>query len=177
MPALEALRQHDPAARVAAADVHALPFRTGAFEAVLSFGVLEHFEHGMAPALAEAFRVLAPGGTLVVTVPVPNVVWRAVRWRRVLAATAADRARYFETAYKASTLADAIVRAGFDLRLVEPVGHSFTLWGLGRPFRGRGHYETSRLAEFLGRAARRVAPSALAFATLVVAARPSHAAE
>jgi SAM-dependent methyltransferase len=46
----------------------ALPFRAGAFDAVLSTQVLEHVP---APAamLAEAHRVLTPGGILVLTAP------------------------------------------------------------------------------------------------------------
>ncbi|MCL4812976.1 MAG: methyltransferase domain-containing protein [Vicinamibacteraceae bacterium] len=172
VPALGLLHRHDRTLRLAAADVHALPFRTGAVDAYLSFGVLEHFEHGMGPALVEAARVVAPGGTIVVTVPAPNVVWRLVRRRRRSGAPEAATTRsYYETAYDAGTLTRAVGDAGFDVVLVEPVGHAFTLWGLGGPFRARGHYRTSALADALGRLAAVAAPHALAFATLVVGTR------
>ena len=49
-------------------DLFALPFDTGTFHLVFSQGVLEHFPCP-AEALREQIRVLAPGGTLVVSVP------------------------------------------------------------------------------------------------------------
>jgi ArsR family transcriptional regulator len=52
-------------ARCEVADVHALPFADAAFDAVLSFHVLVHVAEP-ARALAEAARVLRPGGTLAV---------------------------------------------------------------------------------------------------------------
>lgn len=47
---------------------NALPFRDGAFASVISNSVLEHIEE-VEPVLAEAARVLRPGGRLVVTMP------------------------------------------------------------------------------------------------------------
>jgi SAM-dependent methyltransferase len=48
-------------------DAHALPFRDGAFDFVLSVAVLEHVQHP-AVVLGEVFRVLRPGGRLIGTV-------------------------------------------------------------------------------------------------------------
>ena len=50
------------------ADIQALPFRAGAFDAVKATEVLEHVPD-VARALAECRRVLRPGGHLVITVP------------------------------------------------------------------------------------------------------------
>jgi len=50
------------------ADIHALPFRDGVFDAVKASEVLEHVP-AVAQALAECRRVLRPGGHLVITVP------------------------------------------------------------------------------------------------------------
>lgn len=49
-------------------DLHALSHASASFNIVLSFDVLEHVPHYL-PAFAEIFRVLAPGGRLVMTVP------------------------------------------------------------------------------------------------------------
>jgi SAM-dependent methyltransferase len=49
-------------------DALRLPFPTGAFDVVIASEILEHLPDDRA-AIAEAARVLRPGGTLVVTVP------------------------------------------------------------------------------------------------------------
>ena len=56
-------------ARVAAADVNALPFAGGAFGVAISIDVLCHRLVTPERALAELHRVLAPGGTLVLNLP------------------------------------------------------------------------------------------------------------
>jgi len=75
------------------ADIQALPFRAGAFDAVKATEVLEHVPD-VARALAECRRVLRPGGTLVITVPFlerlhgdPDDYARYTRsmWERLLA--------------------------------------------------------------------------------------------
>ncbi len=171
LPALGKLRASERQMPLAGADVHRLPFADGTFSAYLSFGVLEHFECGPAPALREALRVLRPGGALVVTVPAPNLVWRAVRCRRRWFGGAAGAA-YYETTYRLGEIREVVGSQGFvDIR-AEPIDHSFTLWGCGGPFRSAGHYVTSPLAEAVGRITALIAPQAMAFATMVTARRP-----
>ena len=58
----------DPAGVDVAADITALPFEDGAFDAILCSHVLEHVEDDRA-AMAELARVLRPGGWLLVLVP------------------------------------------------------------------------------------------------------------
>lgn len=58
-----AARTAVPRAAVATADAEALPFRGGAFDLVVSTSTLQWLPR-LAPALAEARRVLAPGGVL-----------------------------------------------------------------------------------------------------------------
>ncbi len=74
----EAARRN-PALEAVVADVRALPFPTGSFDAVVSNSTLDHFD-GAEPigdALVELTRVLRPGGLLVVTLdnPANPVVW------------------------------------------------------------------------------------------------------
>lgn len=176
LSALALLRTNDPSARLSGADVHRLPFGDRSLAAYLSFGVLEHFAFGPGPALAEAFRALGPRGLLVVTVPAPNLVWRAVRLRRALRG-APDGSKYYEHALSLKAIRNAVSSAGFVDVLAAPIDHAFTLWGVGGPFRGAGHYETSALAERLGPVMARLAPRAMAFATLVTARRPDDRAK
>ncbi|REJ77066.1 MAG: methyltransferase domain-containing protein [Acidobacteria bacterium] len=66
-------------------DAHALPFRPGVFDAVLSTEVLEHLTHPR-ESIAEVQRVLRSGGTLVLTTrflfPVHESPWDHFRFTR-----------------------------------------------------------------------------------------------
>lgn len=157
--------------RLTAADVHALPFRDEAFDAYLSFGVLEHFEFGPEPALREAWRVLRKGGLLVLSVPYPSLVWWLTRVKKRLAPPAGPNEEdgYYETTYPLSDLEGFLDRSGFEVAARYPTSHSFTLWGVCRLFRGRGYYETSPIAEWLGSVFARALPWSMCFASLLIA--------
>lgn len=168
--ALEISRRYDATLPLTGGDVHALPFGNDSLGAYLSFGVLEHFEQGMAPALAEAFRVLMPGGALVLTIPYPNLVNRAVSLKRRLSGhSRLTDDTFYESTYTRRQLLDAVKQAGFRPVLASPTSHSFTLWTAGGPFRAPGYYRTSPLAERLGRVTRIVAPWPMNYMTLIVA--------
>lgn len=170
--ALHVCRRHFPDLPLTVGDVHALPFAAESLDAYLSFGVLEHFEHGMMPALIEAYRILKPGGTLVLTIPYPNVVNRLVAWRRRRAGVSVlTDDDFYESTYTRERLVNTVIDAGFTPLLVEPTSHAYTLWGLGGPFRARGYYRTSALADFLGGVLGALLPWAFNFTTLVVARR------
>lgn len=66
---LSSLKRRLPGSRAVAADVRALPYASGTFDVCLSLGVLEHIEEGPDAGLAEAWRILKPGGVLVITGP------------------------------------------------------------------------------------------------------------
>ena len=168
--AVRKARTYDAALPLLVGDVHALPHASGSLGAYLSFGVLEHFPQGPLPALREAHRVLRRGGVLVLTIPYPNVVYRLVALRRRLRGDIArSDAHFFESAYTRRQLEDAARQAGFEVVLAQPTSHSFTWWGLGGPFRRPGYYQTSRLAEWMGRLTRVALPWAFNFSTLLVA--------
>ena len=171
--ALLASRRYDGSLPLAAGDVHHLPYRDNCFGSYLSFGVLEHFEEGMLPALREAHRVLKPGGILVLTIPYPNLINRLVQWRRKLTgAGLLTDADFYESTYTREQLHNAVTRAGFQVELSQPTSHSFTLWQLGGPFREPGYYRTSALAEMLGALLKRLLPWPFNFSTLIVARKP-----
>lgn len=168
--ALHMSRHYDESLTLTEGDVHRLPFADNALGAYLSFGVLEHFEHGMEPALAEAHRILKPNGVLVLTIPYPNVVHRVVALRRMLSGQSQlTDEDFYESTYTREALTQTVSRVGFRVMMAKPTSHAFTLWGLGGVFRGRGYYETSRLAEAGGQVIREVFPWAFNFMTLVIA--------
>lgn len=171
--ALHISRHYDPTLPLLVGDVHALPHAANSLGAYLSFGVLEHFEHGMGPALAEAFRVLRPGGVLVLTIPYPNVIHRLVEWRRRRGGQSTlNDDSFYESTYTRECLCGAVEAAGFAVVRAVPTSHAFTLWGLGGLFRGAGYYQTSRAADVLGGVLGVLLPWAFNFSTLVIARKP-----
>lgn len=75
----EARRRH-PAIEFQAADAEVLPFPGASFDAVISNFGIHHFEHPER-AIAEARRVLAPGGTFAFTIWAAwqeNTAWRVI---------------------------------------------------------------------------------------------------
>ena len=61
-------------AELARADVRRLPFADGAFDVVTAMDIIEHIDDDKAAA-SEIFRVLKPGGRLLVTVPAFSSLW------------------------------------------------------------------------------------------------------
>lgn len=161
-----------PAIPLHIADVHHLPYPTNIFGGYLSFGVVEHFEHGPAAVLAEAHRVLRPGGILVLTVPHPNFVEglrnTVNRLFPARLAKVGPRAEYYETTYTHRQLAQYVTDAGFNIKRIVPFAHSYTFYGLHRLFRKPGYYETSQLGEAAGMVGRVIFPWQTAFECLII---------
>lgn len=72
LDALRRCRGAAPSTPVAVMDLARLAVKTGALSAYVSLGVVEHDAEGPGAIVAEAARVLAPGGTLVLSVPYWN---------------------------------------------------------------------------------------------------------
>ncbi len=70
------VKEFNPELDVAVKDVVDTHYDSEAFDGYISLGVVEHFETGPQGALAEAFRILRPGGTMILTVPFNNMFRR-----------------------------------------------------------------------------------------------------
>lgn len=55
-----------------AGDIRSTKFESNSFDVCFSWGVFEHFELGPDACFEEAFRIIAPGGALLVSVPFLN---------------------------------------------------------------------------------------------------------
>ena len=168
--ALRDSRRFDATLPLTAGDVHRLPYRDDCFGSYLSFGVLEHFEHGMLPALKEARRVVEPGGVLVLTIPISQCrisggsIQAPANGRR-----SAHHEAFYESVYTRRQLIDIVSQAGF--REIRALPHQPLLYvmGLGGLFRKPGYYRTNALAEALGALLKRGLPWAFNFSTLIIA--------
>jgi SAM-dependent methyltransferase len=112
---LRVCRAWAKATPLVAMDLGELGFAAGAFGAYVSLGVVEHDPSGPDRILAEAHRVLAPGGRLVVSVPYVNLVRRlgARRIRRANERVRAAGGSFYQFAFSRGELRAAIERNGF----------------------------------------------------------------
>ena len=72
LDALSRCKAAAPSTPLAVMDLTKLAVKTGALAGYISLGVVEHDEEGPGAIVAEAARVLAPGGTLLLSVPYWN---------------------------------------------------------------------------------------------------------
>lgn len=117
---------------LAAADLRALAIRSGAVGAYVSLGVAEHDPDGPDAILAEAYRVLAPGGTLVISVPYVNGLRKlGAPWlRRRARAAAAAGGVFYQYAFSRAELLAALTRHRFVPVAAHPYDPARVLRGL-----------------------------------------------
>jgi SAM-dependent methyltransferase len=113
--ALRRGRGHAPGTPLAAMDLAALAIRAGAAAAYLSLGVVEHDAAGPDRILAEARRVLSPGGRLVLSVPYLNgcrALFRPAVARRQAGVRAAG-GQFYQYAFTRREMRRFLEAAGF----------------------------------------------------------------
>jgi SAM-dependent methyltransferase len=182
--AIERHREAFPASDVRVADLADLPFSDASFDLYLSLGVIEHFEQGPWALLAEAARVLRPGGRAIFSTPYVNLSRRLTRRaieRRQSEATA-QGAPFYQFAFDEGSLDELLQRAGFTVsdRRYYDVGRGVRdLRDLARPPAAGGRSTNARRPLVARRSAvrslLRTKPAVRAFAhmQIVVASRDS----
>ena len=116
---LDQLRERFPDIDFSLQDVRATTFPDASFDAVYSPGVCEHFEEGPDAVLAEAYRLLRPGGFAFVSTPYLNPL-RQRRWRH--GGVPGPRDEFYQYVFPAETTSATLRRIGFEIVEVRPYG-------------------------------------------------------
>lgn len=124
---VDAVGELHPALAARRADVRALPFESASFDAIVSNSTLDHFQsrEDIATALAELYRVLRPGGTLLITLD--NAVNPVIAIRNALPERVRAATHLVPYAVGATTgpagLRQLLERCGFTVRTQSAVVH------------------------------------------------------
>ena len=117
------LNQKFPTAQFVSGDIRKLEFENASFDAYFSWGVFEHFEEGPGPCIAEAFRILKPGGYLFITVPFDNLR-QGLRGARERAAQTTAGMRFYQWRFTKAELARELTLRGFTVEKLQPISKS-----------------------------------------------------
>jgi SAM-dependent methyltransferase len=123
--ALRIVKAYDPSAPILDDDILHTKFPAGSFEAVISLGVVEHFEDGPGEAFREVMRLLKPGGLFLVTVPTQNLSRRLVanhlkNLKRFLGRRRGIRYVFEEYRYSRKEFEERLTGAGFRIESAAP---------------------------------------------------------
>jgi SAM-dependent methyltransferase len=134
---VDRLQRWCPGRAFVRADLRRTDFETGAFDAYFSWGAFEHFENGLGECLAEAHRLVRPGGWLFVSVPFDN--WRLIlrdaraleRWDENFDPKLGYRQpqRFYQWRLTRPELQRELELHGFNVHTIRPIGK---LAGAGR---------------------------------------------
>jgi SAM-dependent methyltransferase len=112
---IAAIKRRYPDLPVEVGDATAIKVPDGFYGGYISLGVVEHLRGGPDRFLAEALRVLAPGGTAVITVPHFNALRRAKAVLRAYRGPVAADASFYQYAFARGEFAGLIRGAGFEI--------------------------------------------------------------
>jgi SAM-dependent methyltransferase len=129
-PTIDRLRRSFPTIPWHVGDVRDMPFESGAFDAVYSPGVCEHFEEGPARVLAETHRVLRSGGVAVVSTPCFNT-WLARRASSFDEPEECLESEFYQYAFTPDGLTRLLTEIGFEVEGVRPYATLDTLQRFG----------------------------------------------
>lgn len=120
--ALRVHRQAYPDSPLLGLDLRQIPFADSVLQGHISLGVVEHLEEGPQKMLHEFYRTLAPGGTLLLSVPWVNgyrcLTKRLIQRRQArLRAAGADFHQY---AFTRGEIQALLERSGFRVRAFHP---------------------------------------------------------
>jgi SAM-dependent methyltransferase len=156
---IERLKAWRPSLPVSQGDICHLPYADSSLGAYISLGVMEHFEAGCDEAMAEALRVLKPGGLMFFTVPLENPFRKLfahplrhtyLAWRRYHG----DDVHFAEYRYTRQEVENLLTSSGFEIVATAwddflPKAMSLGLWADFPQFHGAGPYRLNGPGQLL----------------------------
>ncbi|MCL5774478.1 MAG: class I SAM-dependent methyltransferase, partial [Firmicutes bacterium] len=143
--AIEKIHKFDPLIPVESGDLRALPYKDSSFDVYISEGVIEHDPGGPGVILKEALRVLKPGGTLLISIPVLSPFsslaysFRGIKQRvKIISGRIKNKPmkREFEGfLFSAAEFKKHIETAGFRIMELQPTLHAAGLYRFFPPAR------------------------------------------
>jgi SAM-dependent methyltransferase len=112
---ISAIRTRFPDLPVRVGDATAIDVPDGSYRGYVSLGVIEHRREGPEPFLAEAFRVLAPGGMGIITVPCFNGLRRLKASLGCYRGARPDDRGFYQYAFSDAEYQRLLAQAGFEL--------------------------------------------------------------
>jgi SAM-dependent methyltransferase len=113
---VERLQHWFPDQHFVAGDLRHTAFADASFDAYFSWGTFEHFESGLGDCIAEARRIVRPGGWLFVSVPFHNG-----RLQRTPPLVAEPGHRFYQWRLTKTELRDQLERGGFRVHRITAI--------------------------------------------------------
>lgn len=112
--------------RLMCGDITALGLADESFSAIISIGVVEHRRAGPEPFLEEMYRIIKPGGTMLISVPYFNPLRR---WRAGQGAYQDDVSGldFYQNAFTRDEFCQFLEEAGFQIEKTYSYAHQNTL--------------------------------------------------
>lgn len=110
---VEQVRRARPDIPIRAGDATALDVPDGTYSAVVSLGVAEHRRAGPEPFIVEAFRILKPGGVLLISVPHFHFI-RRLRYGKLQ--SEASNMNFYQYAFSPEEFHRIIESCGFKVK-------------------------------------------------------------
>ena len=124
-----------------------LPIRTGDvlkidrpanyYGTYISLGVVEHRRQGPMPFLHEAWRVLMPGGILLISVPYINIIRRIKMWLNIYNFKPLIEADFFQFFFSKTEFIELLADAGFKVLDTREIGVVYGLIAEDLSFLGK----------------------------------------